>query len=326
MLNRLFRIIVSALSVAVTIALTQQPAIAAEVSPETVLVEFDLQGRPFRILGEKTGPHTYLFNKGAAKKLIITTLDWKPYIGETICGQGWVQQVTIALLAVKGYEIESKFLPWARTIAMAETGQADILYPEYYIEPKAPSDVIKESYRLDNLALSKKIPGGPIVFIKRKNEPGHYHGNLNNLANEKIGVVRGYQNTPEFDALMDTGFFEISKAVDDFMNVKKLVNRRVNLIIGDPIVLFFSIMTQPSTTIDKDRLLSGIEIVEPVIQYNHLYYAVSKKKPGWQKTLEDLNDAIHLFETTGLMIEIIQKSTTECGFNMDAVLRPYLKE
>jgi polar amino acid transport system substrate-binding protein len=248
-----------------------------------------------------------------------------PYIGEKLCNQGWVQQLTIALLVSQGYEIIAKFLPWARTISDAETGQADILYPEYYIEKNAPSDVIQGTKRLDHLTMSKEIPGGPIVFMKRINDPDKFKGNLFNLKGEKIGVVRGYQNTPEFDALMDSGFFNISEAVDDLMNVKKLYNQRINLIIGDAAVIYYSLLTSDIPQPKKSLMIQGIEVVKPMIQYNHLYYAVSKKRPGWQKTLKDLNHAISVFESNGLMLEIIQSTIEECSIKLNDIYFPYQK-
>ena len=285
-------------------------------------VEFNFRGRLFSIMGEKTAAHTYVFNKGAIKKINITTLNWEPYIGETICKQGWIQQLTVAFLAVQGYEITSTFLPWARTIRMAETGLADILYPEYFIEPTAPSDVHKGTKRVEHLALSRELPGGPIVFMKRKGEGDQYKGNFLNLKNEKIGVVRGYQNTPEFDALMDMGFFDISQSVNDFMNTIKLINNRTSLIIGDPAVIRFSIANSMLSQKEKTRILQNIEVVKPVIQYNNLYYAISKKKPHWKNTLKSLNAAMEEFEKSGLMFDIINTVNKTCGYHMDEVFAP----
>lgn len=279
-------------------------------------VVFQFRGRPFSIIGEETAPHTYVFNKGASQKISIATLNWAPYIGETICRQGWVQQLTIALLASRGYEIIVRFLPWARAIRMAESGVVDILYPEYFIEPTAPSDMYKGTNRVEHLALSRKLPGGLIVFMKRKGEADQYRGNLLNLRNEKIGVVRGYQNTPEFDALMDRGFFDISQSVDDLMNTRKLINNRNNLIIGDPAVIGFSIVNAMLSQGERTRMLQSIEVVAPVIQYNHLYYAISKKKPSWKATLKLVNAAIEEFETSGLMSDIIKRVNTTCGYDI----------
>jgi polar amino acid transport system substrate-binding protein len=302
---------------------TACPAVSAATAP-VVSVDFTYHGAPVSIIGKRIGHHTYLFNEGAPKKIKITTLDWSPYIGETICDQGWVQQFTIALLATRGYEITSTFLPWARTVMIAETGLADVLYPEYYIEPDAPSDVISGTKRRDHLAISIKFPGGPIAFMKRKGEPDHFKGNLLNLKGEKIGVVRGYQNTPEFDELMDKGFFNISPAVDDLMNVRKLVNHRINLIIGDPSVITYSVKESELKPEQKKAILNQVEIVKPVIKYNYLYYAVSKERPNWKMILADINAGIDEFESSGLIFQIIQKAEKECHHPVQETLQPYV--
>jgi len=300
------------------------PTSQALDSNSRLKVEFQYGGRPFSIIGEETAPQTYVFNKGASQKISVATLNWAPYIGETICKQGWVQQLTIALLASQGYEITVRFLPWARAIRMAESGLVDMLYPEYFIEPTAPSDMYKGTNRVEHLALSRKLPGGPIVFMKRKGETDQYRGKLLNLRNEKIGVVRGYQNTPEFDALMDMGFFDISQSVDDLMNTRKLIRNRINLIIGDPAVIRFSISGGMLSESEKTRILQRIEVVQPVIKYNHLYYAISKKKPSWKNTLKLVNAAIEEFETSGLMSDIIKRVNTTCGYHMDEVSKSSL--
>ena len=113
--------------------LFSDPCTASADEPSSSLTAaFEFNGRKIFIEGEKIAPHTYLFNKGARKKISIATLDWPPYIGETICGQGWVQQLTIALLSSLGYEITSTFLPWTRALIAVESGASDLLYPEYY--------------------------------------------------------------------------------------------------------------------------------------------------------------------------------------------------
>jgi polar amino acid transport system substrate-binding protein len=298
--------------------LFSDPCTARADEPSSSLtVAFEFNGKKIFIGGKKIAPHTYLFNGGAQKKISIATLDWPPYIGETICGQGWVQQLTISLLSSLGYEITSTFLPWARALIAVESGDTDLLYPEYYIEPEAPSDVYASTKRLDHLALSRSFPGGPVAFMKRKGEEDGFKGNLMNLKNEKIGVVRGYQNTPEFDAHMDSGFFNTSQAVDDLMNVEKLLGNRVNLIIGDPAVILFSIRASSLSPDEKSGMLGKIEVVRPMIKYNYLYFAISRKIPSWEKILADLNSALEEFETSGLLFHIIQSAGTACGYPME---------
>lgn len=286
---------------------------------DRIAVHYQYEGQSHIVYSEKIGPNTFIFNKGAGKIIKITTLDWAPYIGRDICRQGWVQQLTIALLSSQGYEIICTFYPWARTISLAEMGNVDILYPEYFIEPEAPSDVYAGTKRRDHLAISKKIPGGPIAFMKRKGAKDNYNGDLKNLGGASIGVVRGYQNTPEFDRLMDQKFFNVYGTTDDFSNVKMLVANRVDLIIGDPAVIFFCISHSNLAAAEKKRIIDGIEIVYPLIQYNHLYYAVSKKRPNWKDTLELLNRTISEFEENKEVIRIIERTNNACGFVMETM-------
>jgi len=282
-------------------------------------VNFHYNNDTYEISGKKINEYTYIFNQGAPRKIKITTLDWPPYIGKDLCKQGWVQQLTIAMLASQGYEIVCTFYPWARAVATVESGDTDILYPEYFIETEAPSDVYKGTRRLDHLAISKKIPGGPIAFIKRKDEKDNYNGNLFNLQGTAIGVVRGYQNTPEFDTLMDLNFFNTYEVTNDLINIKMLIAGRVDLIIGDPAVIYYSVKDSDWAADEKAQRLNALETVKPVIQYNHLYYAVSKKQPEWEQTLEMLNRTIAEFEKSGELFNIIQRTNSGCGFILETL-------
>jgi polar amino acid transport system substrate-binding protein len=288
---------------------------------EPLSVEYAYQGEAYRVHGAPVNASTYRFNEGASKHIEIVTLDWPPYIGKDMCRQGWVQQLTVALLASQGYEIDSHFYPWARAVFQTESGAAALLYPEYYIEATAPSDVFSGSRRLDHLTLSKPFPGGPIAFMKRKGEADNYKGDLSNLHGTRIGVVQSYQNTPEFDRLMDKGFFKIDTAPDDFTNAKKLVVGRVDLILGDPGAIRWAVAHEAGLSLkEKHQLLDKLETVEPVLQYKHLYYAVSKKHPGWEALLAAINSALEEFESSGELHRIIQTSNADCGVETDPFL------
>ena len=292
-------------------------------------VIFNHKGKKYSI-GSSINNGTYIFNKGAKKVIKIATLDWKPYIGKSLCKQGWVQQYTIAILTTLGYEIHSDFFPWARSVSRVEKGKYDILYPEYFIDKSAPSDVYKGTRRLKHLSLSKPFPGGPIAFMAKKGFEPNYNKNTKktffNLKNEKIGVVRGYQNTPEFDKLMDKNppFFNITTVNNDIQNAKILFKGRVNLIIGDPSVIKYSIKTTNKlSNSKKNKILNKIKTVQPHIKYNNLFYALSKKKKNWENLRKAINSKIQEFETEGTMYKIIEKTNKFCGFYMEDTLKPY---
>ncbi|WP_440056218.1 substrate-binding periplasmic protein [Pseudoalteromonas sp. T1lg65] len=255
----------------------------------------------------------YLYNKQADKPLVhMVTLDWPPYIGEQLCNKGWVFQFAVALLADQGFPVYVEFLPWARAVRAIETGKADILFPEYYIEDSAPSDYVPGTTRRELLALSNAFPGGEIGFMKRRGEAERFDGNLSSIKDEVIGVVRGYQNTPEFDAMMDNNEFVTIEAVDDLQLVKLLVGKRVNLIIGDPKVLRFTVNYSSLSKAEKVELLRSIETVKVPLKYNHLYFALSKAKKTWRSLLQAINRGLYQFDNRGETQRMIEMGSSEC--------------
>lgn len=152
----------------------------------------------------------------------------------------------------------------------------DILFPEYFIESTAPSDVIK---------------------------------------GKMIGVVRGYQNTPEFDAMMDSEQFSTIDAVNELQLMKLLVAKRVDLIIGDPEVFNFSVSFSNLANQNKQALLNGVEAVQPALKYNHLYFAVSKKYTELHTLLDDINLALLEFQQSGETDRIVN-TDSKCQLNL----------
>jgi polar amino acid transport system substrate-binding protein len=278
---------------------------------EKISVGYFQHGKYIVIEGIKTSTG-YIFNQESHKIIKLSTLDWPPYIGQNLCNKGWVFKFTVALLASKGYQIHINFLPWARAVRSVELGFSDILFPEYYIEDSAPSDYAKGKRRREVLMLSNEFPGGMIGFLKRKGEISKFKGNLQDLKGEAIGVVRGYQNTPEFDVMMDNNEFNIVQAVDDLQLVKLLVGKRVNLIIGDPKVLRFTVNYSDLSAPQKAKLLNSIEEVKPEIKYNALYYAISIKSKNANEILKDINTALYEFKNSGETQRIIDMGSSEC--------------
>ena len=279
---------------------------------ENLNVAYYKQGE-FKLVEGERHQGGYLYNKNGKKPQVhLVTLDWPPYIGEALCNKGWAFQFAVALLTDLDYQVFVQFLPWARAVRAVETGKADILFPEYYIEDSAPSDNHKNKTRRELLALSNAFPGGEIGFLKRRGEADRFDGNLSSVKNEVIGVVRGYQNTPEFDAMMDNGEFVIVEAVDDLQLVKLLAGKRVNLVIGDPKVLKFTVNYSDLPRSQKIDLLRSVENVEPAIKYNHLYFALSKKKPHWRTLLKDINMNLYKFENSGETQRMIEMGSNEC--------------
>jgi polar amino acid transport system substrate-binding protein len=270
----------------------------ATVSNENLSVKYFSNGQQHVIEGKKTA-QGYRFNASSDKVLNLATLNWPPYISEDVCNKGWVFQFTVALLVSKGYQVNIHFYPWARSVMLVETGQMDILFPEYFIESSAPSDTVQGKKRRELLDLSNRFSGGELSLIKRQGDAFDLQEDLGNLKGKMIGVVRGYQNTPEFDAMMDSKQFSIIEAVDELQLVKLLIAKRVDLIVGDPEVFTYSVNYSNLSNRNKQAMLNGIEMVTPALKYNHLYFAISNKYSQRHKLLDDVNLALLTFQQNG---------------------------
>ena len=157
----------------------------------------------------------------AENKIILATLDWEPYIGQDLKNQGYVAEIIREAYKRSGYEVKIKFTPWARTVNLSKTGQVDGYFPEYF------ADEVKS-----HALFSDPFQGGPIGFFKRKDNKISFQ-TLQDLKPYKIGVVRDYVNTKEFD---DADYLVKEAVNNDLTNLRKLIGRRIDLTIGDKFV------------------------------------------------------------------------------------------
>lgn len=246
---------------------------------------------------------SFVFNAQGDKEISMATLDWAPYIGKDICGQGWVQQLVVSAFIRQGYKVRTYFVPWKRAVLMAESGKVDVLYPEYVISDSALSDIHSGVKRLDLLELSESFEGGAVAFWRRKDSGVVFNGDLLSLKKVSIGVVAGYENTPEFDALMDQKYFPVSPAVDDWVNVKKLYRKRIQLIVGDPLVLEFAIR-QNLSPVEAEVYLSELETVTPHLATHPLYLAFSNKREGYLINKAIFNQSLSQMQSEGEIARI----------------------
>lgn len=290
-------------------------SVTASEQTTDIVVEYMWQGKQVSYLSRQQG-NQFIFNEGASKSINVATLDWPPYIDRSLCNLGWVLQLGVAVLTSKGYQVNVHFYPWVRAVKMVESGNFEVLYPEYFIEDSAPSDIFPNKKRRELLAQSNQLIGGDIAFMKRKGDPFEFTGNLAAIKGKAIGVVRGYQNTPEFDAMMDAGLISVIEAIDDLQLLKLLMAKRVDLIVGDPAVFNHVIHYSDLDVRNRIAMLDGISEVAPALKYNHLYFAVSTSFEQWGEILNDINLALIELELSG-ETQRIYHNGSGCSVNFD---------
>lgn len=223
----------------------------------------------------------------AAQNLTLATLDWEPYIGQSMPEQGYVAALVKQAYATAGYEVKYEFMPWARVVALAKNGETDGYLPEYYAE----------SLKTDFL-VSDPFPGGPLGFFKRKADAISFT-TLQDLQKYKIGVVRDYVNTEEFDKAT---FLQKEEANDDITNLRKLAGNRLDLVVIDKYVGMYLIQKEMS---DK---AGELEFVSPALEEKSLYLCISKKTADAEAKIKAFNDGLKAMKDSGDLAALMKRN------------------
>lgn len=223
---------------------------------------------------------------GAEPAVRMGTLDWRPYISQTLENQGYVAEIVREAFRRGGLSVTFSFLPWARAVYMSKSGQLDGYFPEYHAREV-------EAYAV----FSEPFSGGPIGFFKRSDSPVAFE-TLEDLKPYTIGVVRGYINTEAFDS---AAYLRKEPVRDDLSNIRKLLKKRVDLIVCDR---FVGLDLLKRHFPDEE---GRIEFITPPLAVKELHVCFSKKTPGYEMRVERFNAGLRLMKADGTLDAIMKK-------------------
>lgn len=223
----------------------------------------------------------------AAEPVRLASLEWEPYIGSGLPDQGYVAALVRAAFAEQGLAVEIEFHPWARALALARSGAVDGLVPEYY-----------NGSRESEFAFSAQLTAAPLVLYKRRDAAIGYRidptgapdAGLRALKAYRFGVVRGYLNTPAFDA---ADYLIKDEADDDADNLRKLADGHIDLAVIDRRVAEHLIRTH------FPDYAATLEPLAPALGEMRLYIAFSRKSPRMAEALAAFNRGLETLSTDG---------------------------
>ncbi len=225
--------------------------------------------------------------RAGEKVITLATLDWSPYVGQTLQDQGYVTAIIRAALEKRGYEVRVAFYPWARALELTKNGEADALYPCYHNEE-----------RTKFFEFSEPLPAAPIVFMKTKKSDASWDGTLKSLANLKIGTVRGYTYGDKFDKSESV---KKEDAGSDAKNLMKLFAGRIDAVLIDRLVADQILRKEM-----KDRF-EDVEALKPVFDLKLLYLGISKRKENAAQMTKDFNAGLKAIKDDGTYESLLKK-------------------
>ncbi len=155
-------------------------------------------------------------------RVVLTSLEWPPYSGESLCCEGASSTVVRAAFKAVGYDVEIRFYPWRRAIDEA-LSNSDVVgyFPEYH-----------EDERTRSFFFSNSIGKSPLGLAGRKDRGIHWD-EIIDLQKYTIGVVKGYVNTERMDELIESKVLKVDKSNSDVLNLRKVLARRTDAAVVD---------------------------------------------------------------------------------------------
>ena len=186
----------------------------------------------------------------------LSTLEWAPYTGAALPGQGVVSATIVEALKASGQRAEVQFFPWSRAVRLVDSDPAYVgFFPAYYSRERAA-----------RYLYSDPVGRSHVVFLERTENPVKWT-TYEDLQGQRIGVVRGFVNTEELDARIASKVLLSEEAPDDRSNILKLVAGRIDLAVVDQQVYTHLVQTDAQLARVAAQLQTNPKVLETKILY-----------------------------------------------------------
>jgi len=205
----------------------------------------------------------FSFPCAAAEKIVLASLEWPPYAGESLMGNGASSMIVREAFKAVGVELEIRFYPWNRLLnEMANDPTIQGYFPEY-------------SGRENLYNYSNSIGKSPIGFAKRTSGKTTWN-TYDDLKKYRIGVVSGYINTKRFDEMVTAGEIHINRTGFDRFNLRKVLQGRVEMAVVDLNVFRYFVRTDYFLYPNRNE----IEMDARLMDISNLYVCFPKTEKG----------------------------------------------
>jgi polar amino acid transport system substrate-binding protein len=200
-----------------------------------------------------------------AETRVLLTLEWPPYTAVKEPGGGTITSLVNQVFKAMGDDTRVGYFSWHRVLQLPRTDRRFAAsYPMYYSDERA-----------QRCYFSDPIGEGPVGLAEPKNAPLKWQ-QVADLKNYRIGVVRGYVNSPDFDQRVTTGEILTVAAETDAENLRNLLAGRVQAAIVDENT-FHYMNSHTDTLIGMEK---SLQLNSRLLTVNKVYMCFPKDKAG----------------------------------------------
>ncbi|MGY5453078.1 substrate-binding periplasmic protein [Agarivorans sp. MS3-6] len=188
-----------------------------------------------------------------------------------------------------GYTVDIKLMPWARCLKSAQEGTVDGIFSLYLTDERQKyltytSEVLITQIQALFVSIDSTIT---------------YDGDLQQLADNSIGIINATSYGPRLDAALEQGLFKtVDEAQSSKSNLRKLLAGRVDLIPSYRHVVFSTAKTLGAA--------HRIKQLSPPIEAIPSYLAFTKKR-DFSIVIREYNKALAAMKQDGSYDMIFEK-------------------
>ena len=221
----------------------------------------------------------------AQKTVSLATTEWEPYVGEHLQDYGFTSEIIREAFNRIGYDVRFSFVPPKRVMMLVKTGEHDAGYPAYYSEDRA--------HWFD---YSAPFAESVVGFYKRKDTHIEFE-TLRDLIPYKIGTCLGFAYPKAF---VEADYLEKEVARNEALNLRKLLNGRIDLFITDRAAALAAI----NRSVPEEK--NALEFMDPPLEVRKLHLIFGKHEEN-KAMLKDFNSGLQMIIDDGTVEKILKK-------------------
>lgn len=225
-------------------------------------------------------------NIGAARSISMVTVEWAPHYGSNLPENGLTTALVKAAFKAVGHDAEIQFTPWERALKEVQEGTHDVVMGAY--------DNLE---RRKTYHMSDRIYALELGLIARPGLGTSKYSSLRDLAKYKIGTVRGFANSAEFDA---ANYLDKHPASTTTLNIRKLFRGRL-----DMAVMNFDLFRYNAKR--EGFCISDVEFVTPALDSPYLHIMASRNIEDGEQIIKDFNKGLKTIRDNDEFLRIVSR-------------------
>jgi len=195
-----------------------------------------------------------------------------------------------------GIKIDYKLMPFYKLLQEAKDGKIDAAMP-----------IIKKKGRLEYLFYPENGIWVEENYLVTLDKHGiNYSGDLDNLKNYPIGVVKEYSYGDKLDKAIDEKKIQTTTYIGNRMLFEQLKNGALKMVVGNK---------HTSQYFKRILNIDDLILLDPYISKDMLYLTFSKKRQGYEELAKRFSDGIERFRRS----EEFKKMLDKYGFHIQTV-------